>query len=137
MREGQTPLVLREQYAPSAYLIDTVDLTFDLDPAKTRVLNKMHLRRNPNVPPQALRLDGEELTVVRVLVNGAGGGVGSQAVVLAKQFGAARIVIEGHTDSSMKGRIPGEVVKELSSRRANAVRSRPYLSSVPRFPSGS
>ncbi len=72
MREGQTPLVLREQYAPSAYLIDTVDLTFDLDPAKTRVLNKMHLRRNPDVPAQALRLDGEELTVVRVLVNGAG-----------------------------------------------------------------
>ncbi len=72
MREGQTPLVLREQYVPSAYLIDTVDLTFDLDPAKTRVLNKMHLRRNPDVAAQPLRLDGEELTVVRVLVNGAG-----------------------------------------------------------------
>ena len=72
MREGQTPLVLREQYAPSAYFIDTVDLTFDLEPAKTRVLNKMHLRRNPNVPAQALRLDGDDLTVVRVLVNGAG-----------------------------------------------------------------
>jgi aminopeptidase N len=72
MREGQAHLVLREQYAPSAYWIDTVDLSFDLDPAKTRVLNKMHLRRNPDVPAQALRLDGEELTVVRVLVNGAG-----------------------------------------------------------------
>ena len=31
-------LVRREDYAPPAYLIDTVDLTFDLDPAKTRVL---------------------------------------------------------------------------------------------------
>ena len=72
MREGQATLVLREQYAPSAYLIDTVDLTFDLDPAKTRVLNKMRLRRNPDVHAQALRLDGEDLTVVRVLVNGAG-----------------------------------------------------------------
>ena len=41
---------------------------------------------------------------------------------LAKQFGAARIVIEGHTDSSMKGKIPAEVVKELAYRRANAVK---------------
>ena len=47
-------------------------LSFDLDPVKTRVLNKMHLRRNPDVPAQALRLDGEDLNLARVLVNGAG-----------------------------------------------------------------
>lgn len=41
---------------------------------------------------------------------------------LAGQFGTARIVIEGHTDSSMKGRAPDSLVKELSSRRANAVK---------------
>jgi NitT/TauT family transport system substrate-binding protein len=40
---------------------------------------------------------------------------------LAGQFGAARIVIEGHTDSSMKGQITGQLVKELSLNRANAV----------------
>ena len=28
---------------------------------------------------------------------------------MAGQFGAARIVIEGHTDSSMKGRVPEDV----------------------------
>ena len=49
-----------------------MELCFDLDPAKTRVLNKMKLRRNPDVPPQALRLDGEELNLARVLVNGQG-----------------------------------------------------------------
>ncbi|HSN79831.1 MAG TPA: aminopeptidase N, partial [Rhodoferax sp.] len=54
------------------YWIDTVHLSFDLDPAKTRVLNKMTLRRNPDVPAQALRLDGDELNLARVLVNGAG-----------------------------------------------------------------
>ena len=32
----------------------------------------MTLRRNPDVPAQALRLDGEELNLARVLVNGAG-----------------------------------------------------------------
>jgi NitT/TauT family transport system substrate-binding protein len=41
---------------------------------------------------------------------------------LAGQYGAARIVIEGHTDSSMKGRIPPGLVKELATNRANAVK---------------
>jgi NitT/TauT family transport system substrate-binding protein len=41
---------------------------------------------------------------------------------LAGQYGAARIVIEGHADSSMKGSIPASLVKELSSNRANAVK---------------
>ena len=49
-----------------------VDLTFDLDPGKTRVLNKMRLRRNPDVAAQPLRLDGEDLNLARVLVNGGG-----------------------------------------------------------------
>ncbi|MBU7576297.1 MAG: aminopeptidase N, partial [Hydrogenophaga sp.] len=72
LREGPTTVVRREDYAAPAYWIDTVDLSFDLDPAKTRVLNRMRLRRNPDVPAQALRLDGEDLSVARVLVNGAG-----------------------------------------------------------------
>ncbi|MEO5659729.1 MAG: aminopeptidase N, partial [Polaromonas sp.] len=62
----------RADYTAPAYWIDTVDLCFDLDPAKTRVLNKMTLRRNPDVPPEPLRLDGEELNLARVLVNGQG-----------------------------------------------------------------
>ncbi|MBA3460362.1 MAG: OmpA family protein [Deltaproteobacteria bacterium] len=41
---------------------------------------------------------------------------------LAGQFGAARIVIEGHTDGSMKGSADESLVKELSTRRANAVK---------------
>jgi ABC-type nitrate/sulfonate/bicarbonate transport system substrate-binding protein len=41
---------------------------------------------------------------------------------LTGQFGAARVVIEGHTDASMRGRVTEEVVRELSSNRANAVK---------------
>jgi NitT/TauT family transport system substrate-binding protein len=41
---------------------------------------------------------------------------------MAGQFGAARIVIEGHTDASMKGQIPFESVKQLSELRAYNVR---------------
>ena len=74
IREGQAPAVTinRADYTAPAYWIDTVDLCFDLDPAKTRVLNKMTLRRNVDMPVQPLRLDGEELNLSRVLVNGQG-----------------------------------------------------------------
>ncbi len=41
---------------------------------------------------------------------------------MAGQFGAARIVIEGHTDSSMKNSVPETAVQELSANRANAVK---------------
>ncbi len=41
---------------------------------------------------------------------------------LAGTFGLARIIIAGHTDSSMKGRVPADLVKELSLNRANAVK---------------
>ena len=72
--EGPSPssVVLRADYIAPAYWIDTVNLTFDLDPAKTRVLNKMTLRRNPDVAVQPLKLMGEDLNLARVLVNGQG-----------------------------------------------------------------
>jgi aminopeptidase N len=70
--QGQPTVIHRADYTAPAFWIDTVDLTFDLDPAKTRVLNRMTLRRNAEVPAQPLRLDGEELNLARVLVNGQG-----------------------------------------------------------------
>ena len=72
MREGQATAIQRLDYTAPAFWIDTVDLTFDLDPAKTRVLSKMRIRRNMDVAPQPLRLDGEELNLARVMVNGGG-----------------------------------------------------------------
>jgi len=41
---------------------------------------------------------------------------------LAGQYGAARIVIEGHTDASMRGQAPKSAVQELSLNRANSVK---------------
>jgi NitT/TauT family transport system substrate-binding protein len=41
---------------------------------------------------------------------------------LAGQFGAAHIIIEGHTDASMRGQVPPSLVKELSMNRANAIK---------------
>ena len=41
---------------------------------------------------------------------------------LAGQYGAARIIIEGHADASMRGQVPKSLVQELSLNRANSVK---------------
>jgi NitT/TauT family transport system substrate-binding protein len=41
---------------------------------------------------------------------------------LSGQFARAVILIEGHTDSSMKGRVPVQAVRELSLARAEAIK---------------
>jgi aminopeptidase N len=70
MREGTAPLIRREDYAAPAYWIRKVDLTFDLDPAKTLVGSKMQIERNPAVAAGPLRLNGEDITLIRCLANG-------------------------------------------------------------------
>ena len=45
-----------------------------------------------------------------------------EVAALSKQFGNARIVVEGHTDGSMKGAVPAAMVRELSLERARAVK---------------
>jgi NitT/TauT family transport system substrate-binding protein len=50
---------------------------------------------------------------------------------LAGQYGAARIVVEGHTDGSMKASVPKSLVQELSLNRANSVKE----AILRRFPS--
>ena len=72
MREGQSLVTRREDYKVPGFWIDAIDLVFDLDPTKTRVLNTMTFRRNVESPLQALRLDGEDLNLSRVLLNGQG-----------------------------------------------------------------
>jgi len=50
------------------------------------------------------------------------GFVVEEVAKLAGQYGAARIVIEGHTDGSMRGSVPKSLVQELSLNRANSVK---------------
>ena len=71
MREGTSPLIHRADYTAPAYWIRSVDLTFDLDPAKTMVVSKMQMERNTDVAAQPLRMHGDDLNLTRVSVNGA------------------------------------------------------------------
>ena len=58
MREGTAPLIRREDYAPPPFWIRKVDLTFDLDPAKTLVIEPdagRAQRRRRRRPAEAAR----------------------------------------------------------------------------------
>jgi aminopeptidase N len=70
MREGPTQPVRRQDYLPPAFWIRSVELTFDLEPAKTIVGSKLTIERNATQPQQPLRLHGEGLNLLRVLADG-------------------------------------------------------------------
>jgi aminopeptidase N len=69
---GATPQLTRlADYRPPDFLVDSVDLSFELDEAATRVKSRLALRRNPAAAPNApLRLDGEALTLVSIARDG-------------------------------------------------------------------
>ncbi|GAA0583821.1 aminopeptidase N [Craurococcus roseus] len=62
----------RLDYRPPAFLVDSADLHFDLDPAATVVRSTLVLRRNPKAEDRhaPLRLDGEGLTLLGIKVDG-------------------------------------------------------------------
>ena len=70
MREGTALLIRREDYAEPPWWIRKVDLTFDLDPAKTLVTSRMQIERNEKVATGPLKLHGEDITLTRCLVDG-------------------------------------------------------------------
>jgi aminopeptidase N len=61
-----------KDYRPPAFLIDTVDLTFDLGETETRVKSRLALRRNLEAgdPAAPLVLDGDALELVSVALDG-------------------------------------------------------------------
>ena len=71
MREGDPGNIRLADYQPPPWLIDAVDLHFDLTDGETRVRAKLSVRRNPESSEAAnLELDGGELTTRRVVVDG-------------------------------------------------------------------
>ena len=60
MNDGKDKLIRRDAYRAPAYWIRSVELGFDLDPAKTLVTSRMRIERNLDVPPEPLRLARRE-----------------------------------------------------------------------------
>ncbi|MFO1397923.1 MAG: aminopeptidase N [Burkholderiales bacterium] len=73
-RDSRAPLKRRLDYRPPAFLVDTLDLAFDLVPDATEVTATLSFRRNPyaaDVDRAApLVLDGEQQEDVRVELDG-------------------------------------------------------------------
>src|ERR1700731_1670708 len=63
---GPPRSVRLDEYRPPDFLIDTVDLVFELGDSDTRVKSRLRIRRNPESSDRsaALQLDGEELVLV-------------------------------------------------------------------------
>ncbi len=59
-------------YTPPEFLVDTVDLRFDLNESATTVVARLSIRRNPAAPADSpLHLDGEALTLLRLTRDGS------------------------------------------------------------------
>ena len=72
MHESLHPTIHQKDYTPPDYLIETVELSFDLKPELTRVVSKLTVRANHDRGQGArpLVLDGEELKLVSIKLNG-------------------------------------------------------------------
>ena len=67
----EPPLIRREDYRPFPWLVPQVSLDFRLGLGKTRVKAALTVHRNAKAEPsQMLRLNGDELTPLEVLVDG-------------------------------------------------------------------
>jgi aminopeptidase N len=71
MRTESAPLIRLDDYRVPDFLIDSVHLDIHLDAERTRVRALLAIRPNPAVEDRApLVLDGDELTLVSLLLNG-------------------------------------------------------------------
>jgi aminopeptidase N len=70
-RDTPHPTLLKD-YLPPEFLIDRVDLHFDLDPETTQVSAAIAFRRNPAAlrGGEELRLDGEQLELIAIALDG-------------------------------------------------------------------
>jgi aminopeptidase N len=68
-----TPVTVRlADYRPPAYLVDTVELDFDIRETHTTVRSRIAMRRNPDpaAPDAVLRLDGDALELQSIAIDG-------------------------------------------------------------------
>ncbi|OHV85697.1 aminopeptidase N [Ensifer sp. LCM 4579] len=70
MRTNTGQIVHLEDYRPTDFVLERVDLTFELDPKETKVEARLIFHRREGVSPSApLVLDGDELTMTGLLLD--------------------------------------------------------------------
>ena len=69
-KKSNMEIFLKDYQAP-AYLIDAVELDFELHPKKTKVYSKIKFRKNPNLNSSAkFFLNGEKLNFLDAKIDG-------------------------------------------------------------------
>ncbi len=70
MRTKTPQAIQRSDYKVPGFLVKTVEMGFDLDPAETRVATRITLTHNPASSSHDIFLCGEELTLAQLRMNG-------------------------------------------------------------------
>ncbi|MGX9695848.1 aminopeptidase N [Janthinobacterium lividum] len=70
MRTDSPQTIYRKDYTPPSFLVDSVELGFDLDPARTVVASRIRMRHNPASTSRSIELHGEHIELVQVRLNG-------------------------------------------------------------------
>jgi aminopeptidase N len=70
MRTDSPQTIFRKDYTPPSYLVQTVELGFDLEPSRTIVANRVTLTRNPASKRRDIELHGEDIELVALRMNG-------------------------------------------------------------------
>ncbi len=102
-----------KDYAPPDFLIDSIDLEFELADTHTHVRSTLRVRRNPDGRAQApLRLDGHELELLSVALDGETLGsnryaVDDQGLTLGDTPDEFELVIETRIDPSANTSLSG------------------------------
>ncbi|WP_205479440.1 aminopeptidase N [Sphingomonas arenae] len=87
------PAIQRRDYRPPDWLVPTIELDFELDPARTIVRARLSVERN-GTHDRPLRLDGDELTPLAVRVDGAEAAFSMDGPALIVPLSADRAVVE-------------------------------------------
>ena len=70
MKDAPPQTIYLADYTPPAFLVDSVELTFDLHPTKTLVTSKIAFRPNPDTTDRSFFLHGEDLTLTSARIDG-------------------------------------------------------------------
>ena len=70
MRTDTPQTIYRKDYTPPTYLVDTVELGFDLNPDRTIVASRLVMVRNPDSTGEGIELHGVNLELVALRMNG-------------------------------------------------------------------
>ncbi|MGE0845877.1 MAG: aminopeptidase N [Flavobacteriaceae bacterium] len=114
MSAKETPVIRLADYEPPHWLVDKIELDFQLASEETRVTSRMTVRPNPEIAkPGPFRLDGDGLSLDNVAINGVPlmhGDFGADReglTIVRRPEGAFRLEIRNRIDPASNTKLMG------------------------------